>query len=158
MIRILMTVCALFAAGALATPQLASAMSQDKPAMDKSDPAQDYAMAKKASDAGEYDKAIMFANKVVAADPKNADAYNLLGYAHRKTGQLTKAAVYYRRALSIDPNHQGALEYQGELFIMQGSLGAAEENLAKLMKLCPNGCEARSELESALAKARAKSS
>ena len=72
--------------------------------------------------------------------------------------QLAKAAAYYKQALAINPEHQGALEYQGELFIMMGSLDAAESNLAKLIKLCPSGCDARSELESALAKARAKSS
>jgi Flp pilus assembly protein TadD len=133
-------------------------MNMNKTSTSNANAAQDYAMAKKASDAGDYEKAIMFAKKVVAADPKNADAYNLLGYSSRKMGKLVNAAAYYKQALSIDPNHQGALEYQGELFIMQGSLDAAKSNLAKLTKLCPNGCEARSSLENALAKAGAGSS
>jgi Flp pilus assembly protein TadD len=146
---------ALLAGGAALGPNNAAAMSQDRPAAAKSaDPSQDYAMAKQASDTGDYQKAIGLLNKVVAADPRNADAYNLLGYSHRNTGELTKAAVFYRRALSIDPEHRGALEYQGELFIMQGSLTAAEENLAKLAKLCPDGCDARKELETALVKAK----
>ncbi len=88
-----------------------------------------------------YTEAIGILKDTVASEPDNADAWNLLGYAERKTGNLKQSAVAYNKALGINPNHKDALEYQGELFLMQGDIAAAQENLAKLQSLCPNGCE-----------------
>jgi Flp pilus assembly protein TadD len=85
-----------------------------------------------------------------AAAPQNADVLNLMGFASRKSGDLDSAAGYYQAALSIDPNHLGALEYQGELFIMLGDLAAAEANLARLADLC-GACEEHADLAEALA-------
>ncbi len=53
-------------------------------------------------------------------------------FSYRKTGDLDRAASHYDQALKLDPKHKGALEYQGELFLMQGNRAAAEANLAKL--------------------------
>ena len=89
----------------------------------------------------QYKRAITKLKKAVKNEPKNADAWNLLGYASRKKGDLEKSAEAYSKALRIDPNHKDALEYQGELFLMLGDKAAAEGNLAKLNSLCPNGCE-----------------
>lgn len=83
--------------------------------------------------------------------PNDADVLNLMGYSYRKLGNLDQSGVYYTRALEIEPNHLGALEYQGELFLMLGDRAAAQANLARLTVLCPSGCEERTELEAALA-------
>jgi len=40
---------------------------------------------------------------------------------------LVAAASYYNTALTIDPKHIGALEYQGELFIQLGDIEKAWE-------------------------------
>ena len=82
--------------------------------------------------------------------PKDADIYNLLGFSHRKTGDLEKASVYYRKALKIDGKHKGALEYQGELFLMLGDKAAAEDNLRKLDKICWLGCSELDDLQTAI--------
>ena len=50
--------------------------------------------------------------------PNNADINNLLGYTARNLKQYKPAATYYAKALKIDPKHLGALEYQGELFML----------------------------------------
>ena len=50
--------------------------------------------------------------------PNNADINNLLGYSARNLKQYKPAATYYAKALKIDPKHLGALEYQGELFML----------------------------------------
>jgi tetratricopeptide (TPR) repeat protein len=78
---------------------------------------------------------------------QHADVYNLMGYSLRKSGDLKQAATFYGKALDFDPNHKGALEYQGELFLEIGRIDQARTNLAKLAKLCPSGCEEREDLE-----------
>ena len=87
---------------------------------------------------------------IVQAEPRNADALNLMGFVLRKSGNLPQAGRYYDAALQADPNHLGALEYQGELFLMQGDRAGAEANLLRLTQLC-GGCEERQDLAAALA-------
>ena len=50
------------------------------------------------------------------------------------------AERYYNEALRIDPKHRGALEYSGELYLMKGDLGKAEERLTTLDKVCTFSC------------------
>ena len=71
---------------------------------------------------------------------KHADIIYLLGFVHRKTGDLDKAGAYYREALKIDGEHKGALEYRGKLFPMVGNKAAAKDNLRKLDKICSLDC------------------
>ena len=62
-----------------------------------------------AIDAKNWELAVDSFNKVVAQDPKNADAYNYLGYSNRWLGRYDAAFAAYDRALALDPNHKGAL-------------------------------------------------
>ena len=73
--------------------------------------------------------------------PNNADVNNLLGFVNRKLKMYSQSATYYTKALKIDPNHLGALEYQGELFMIQKKTALAKKNLDKLKKLCGVNCE-----------------
>lgn len=97
-----------------------------------------------------YALAIKKLQQIVKADKQNADAWNLLGYSARKSGDTDTAANAYQQALSIDKDHLGALEYQGELFITLGKLDNANNNLNRLKELCPDGCDELEELENAL--------
>ena len=54
---------------------------------------------------------------------------------------MRRAERNYNRALRIDSNHKGALEYMGELFLETDRREKAEDLLARLEKLCPSGCE-----------------
>ena len=83
----------------------------------------------------------------------NPDLFSLAGFSFRKTGDRTQAAIYYDKALALSPNHLGALEYQGEMFVEIGQLAKARQNLAQLKILCPKGCEELEDLEQAIAKA-----
>jgi len=78
------------------------------------------------------------------------DLYNLLGFAYRKTGDYGRAETNYARALRMDPNHLGALEYQGELFLETNRMDQARANLARLAALCPKGCEELDDLREAV--------
>ena len=97
-----------------------------------------------------YDKAIVKLKEAEAAAKKDADIQNLLGFSHRKLNKLDEAAKYYKSALVLDPKHKGALEYQGELFLMLDDKASAEKNLQKLDKICWLGCSELDDLRTAI--------
>lgn len=84
---------------------------------------------------------------------QHADVYNLMGFSLRKTGDQKQAFTFYRKALDFDPQHKGALEYLGELYVETGQVEKAKANAEQLKKLCPAGCEELADLEEAIAKA-----
>ena len=87
---------------------------------------------------------------------QHADVYNLMGFSLRKSGDRKQAYTFYRKALDFDPEHKGALEYLGELYVETGQVDKARENVVLLKKLCPSGCEELADLEKTIAEARAK--
>ena len=105
---------------------------------------------------GDYAAAIPKLEKVALEEPDNADVFNLLGFSYRKTGDTARAAPHYETALRINPKHRGALEYQGELFLMLNQPEKAEANLAKINDICWFKCDEARELENAIAQWRAK--
>ena len=91
--------------------------------------------------------------KIIDSEFKNnADVNNLLGYSSRKLKQYKPAARYYEKALKLNPNHLGALEYQGELFVLTNKVSAAKKNLAKLEKICGLKCGEYLDLKKAIGK------
>lgn len=103
-------------------------------------------------DQEKYETAIRTLNLVIAEKPDNADAWNLLGYSWRNLDDKKQSRKAYARALDINPDHKGALEYQGELYLLMGDIDAAKKNYDHLMKLCPDGCEELADLAKALKK------
>jgi Flp pilus assembly protein TadD len=97
-----------------------------------------------------WEEAIDKLSRIVEADPMNADAYNLLGYSFRNFGNSSRAMQAYDKALDLDPNHTGALEYQGVLFVMLGDLDKANANLARIEAVCGTGCEEYEDLAEAI--------
>lgn len=104
---------------------------------------------------GQFDKALPRLEALAVAESDNADVFNLLGFSRRKTGDLEGAGAAYARALALEPRHIGALEYQGELFLMLDDVAGAEANLEKLDGICWLGCDAERELKAAIAKWKA---
>lgn len=98
-----------------------------------------------------YDDAIDVLNDIVDTNPREADAYNLLGFSYRKSKDYDRAERNYKRALRLNPDHKGALEYSGELYLETNRKELAQEQLAKLEKLCPSGCEELDDLKRAFA-------
>ena len=105
--------------------------------------------------AGRWPAAIDALKRVNASG--SADWNNLMGYALRKNSppDLDGAQRHYDAALRIDPRHQGALEYSGELALMKGDLAAAEAKLATLSGLCRSPCEPLDDLRQAIARYKA---
>ena len=89
---------------------------------------------------------------------QHADVYNLMGFSLRKTGDHKQAYTFYRKALDFDPEHKGALEYLGEIYVETGQVDKARENVVLLKKLCPGGCEELADLEQAIASAAPRAS
>jgi tetratricopeptide (TPR) repeat protein len=86
-------------------------------------------------------------------DAASADWNNLMGYTHRKAPAPDYAAAerYYDAALRIDPQHRGALEYSGELYLMTGDVARAEARLAALDQACKLPCDEYTQLKKAVA-------
>ncbi len=98
-----------------------------------------------------FQTAILMLKAIIQNNPRTANAYNLLGFSYRKTKDFKRAERNYKRALRLDPEHKGALEYMGELFLETDRREKAEDLLARLEKLCPNGCEELEDLREAFA-------
>ena len=99
--------------------------------------------------------AIAIFEEALKAISGSADLHNFLGYAYRKSGKLKSAFEHYGKALEINPDHKGALEYLGEAYIQSGDLMSAEKQLAKLKKICsPIPCEELRELQAAIDEAK----
>jgi tetratricopeptide (TPR) repeat protein len=109
-----------------------------------------YAEAERAVKRGDYPAAIRLLEGVVAKDQRNADAYNLLAYSIRKSGDPAKSIPIYEKALAIDPKHKGAHEYIGEAYLALGDLDKAKQHLATLDKLCLFPCEEYTDLKKAV--------
>jgi len=103
--------------------------------------------AEAAIDGGEYEKALRLLEDMVADEPENADAWNLMGYSHRKLQNFDRAFEHYHKALAIDPDHRNAHEYIGEAYLEVGDLEKAEEHLDRLGLICILGCDQYDQLE-----------
>jgi Flp pilus assembly protein TadD len=110
----------------------------------------DYAIGKKAVDTKNWALAIASFKKVVGDNPKNADAYNMLGYSHRALGKFDDAFAAYDKALAIDPKHKGALEYSGMGYLKTNQKAKAEAQLARLKVICA-ACKETTDLAKAVA-------
>jgi tetratricopeptide (TPR) repeat protein len=117
---------------------------------DESQTTDAYVQAEELIKAENYQGAIELLLPLAKEDDQNADVFNLLGYSHRKQEMYEEALEYYLTALKLDPNHIGANEYLGELYLETDQPDKAKEQVAILETLCPEGCEALTELQEAL--------
>jgi len=110
----------------------------------------DYEKAADLIDDEEYAKAIPLLEKSIKEKGDYADALNQLGFANRKLGNWKLGMEYYLKALALEPDHLGANEYLGQLYLEQKDLASAEGQLAKLQAACGD-CDEFEELEESIA-------
>jgi len=128
-----------------------AAGSEDTFSQQSSAPADpNWAAAKLAIKENDYASALPLLQMVVANDPKNADAFNYLGYSSSRLGQVDQAKAYYGQALALKPKHKGANQYLGELYLSQGDVASAEVRLKVLDKACFFGCDEYYDLKNAI--------
>ena len=111
---------------------------------------QKYADAEQAVKARNYALAAKLFTEFLASDSSNANAWNYLAYSHRKLGKLQQAEEEYKKALILNPNHTGAHEYLGELYVETGRLPLARQLLDRLKQICGTDCEEYEALEMAI--------
>ena len=119
-------------------------------------PPGDYELGVKAVRAGNYAAALPLLEKVVGKNAGDADAWNFIGYSQRKLKRFDQALIAYQKALAIKPDHRGANEYIGELYLQTGKPTKARERLKVLDSACFFGCEEYDELKAAIAAYEAK--
>ena len=110
----------------------------------------DYATALRLIHHEKYSDAIPYLNRALQERPNNADVLNYLGYTHRMLGDYPGSLDFYQRALAREPDHKGAHEYLGELYLKMHQLASARAQLDELTRLCPSGCEEKDVLTKAI--------
>ena len=81
-----------------------------------------------------------------------ADIYNLLGFSYRKLSKpdLDKSFAAYMMAIELDPEHIGAHEYLGELYLMLKDKSKALEMLVRLGDIAGKSSKEYLDLEEAI--------
>jgi tetratricopeptide (TPR) repeat protein len=138
------------AAAALATAAIAGAAPTETQIQSIGAARAEYKAARQALREHDYGAAIEALNRAARLDPDNADVQNLLGFAHRESGEVKASLPYYERALALNPNHVGAHEYIGHAYLYLGQVGKAKEHLARLGEICGD-CPEHESLERAIA-------
>jgi serine/threonine protein kinase len=83
------------------------------------------------------DEAIAKFNQAVKLDPKDAGAWNGLGWASFNSGKLPEAEKAFQTTLALDPNQPGALNGLGQLYLAQKKYDLAETYLLKAAPRAP---------------------
>lgn len=112
----------------------------------------DYQAGKAAVEAKQWSLAADHFRRATVQDPKNADAWNMLGYSSRWAGKYPEAFDAYAKALALDPKHRGANSYLGVAYVRTNDLAKARTQLAKVESICGNkDCDEYKLLDKAIA-------
>jgi cytochrome c-type biogenesis protein CcmH/NrfG len=112
----------------------------------------DYVAGKKFVEVKDWNSAAAAFERATKAEPNSADAWNMLGYTRRWAGNIQGSFAAYDRALTINPNHMGALNYSGIAHLRNKDLPRAQAQLAKLDALCSKRCDEYKSLADEIAK------
>jgi tetratricopeptide (TPR) repeat protein len=85
----------------------------------------------------DYTSRIAEAEKIVAQDPKNLNAWLSLGNDYFDTEQAQKSIHAYGKVLEIEPNNPNVLTDQGVMFRKVGWYDKALANFAKAQQIDP---------------------
>ncbi|WP_309660742.1 hypothetical protein [Sphingomonas sp.] len=102
--------------------------------------------------AGKFETADDTLETALAVDPRNRAAYVVLARVAQKEKLFGKAIRFTNKALALEPADRDALAVQGEAMVELGAVPRARDNLAKLQKLCPNGCQQLAMLSAAISR------
>ena len=103
-----------------------------------------------------YQSALESLQSYVDENPENSDGWNLIGFTSRKLEIFNDAEKYYQIGLELDPEHEGILQYQGELYLETARLDLAKANLKRLDELCVFNCEEKNKLAELISKYESK--
>lgn len=114
-----------------------------------------YERAEKYIDEKNFNKSLLVLKNLTKREDLyglRSDIYNLLGFSYRKleNPELEKSFSAYMMAIEIDPDHIGAHEYLGELYLMMGDKSKAEKMLIKLELLVGKNAKEYLDLKKAI--------
>jgi predicted Zn-dependent protease len=135
----------------LGLPTASLAFAEDETITQDNAANPEYMAVKSQVDAGDFQAALTRLMALDQETPNDPDVLNLIGFSLRKTGHPDRALDYYNRALQQKPDHLGANEYLGELYLELKQPAKAEERLAVLEKACGD-CEEYQELKEKIAR------
>lgn len=90
---------------------------------------------------GETEKAIKIFEELLAVDPNNAEAYNLIGYFHGYRGEYDKAMEALTKYKFISPDNANPFDSLGEVQAYSGRYNEAIENLHRALAIKPDFLE-----------------
>jgi Flp pilus assembly protein TadD len=93
---------------------------------------------------------IQYLRESISLYDKNADAYTQIGVGYYKLKQLDSAAVYFTKALSINPGSNTALNNLGSVYFESKQYEKALEIYGKVLELDPNFVDCHVNMGSAL--------
>jgi tetratricopeptide (TPR) repeat protein len=111
----------------------------------------DFAAGKRALVAEDWNGAITALKLAALRDPRNPDIQNYIGYAYRRLHRPGPAMQHYQQALVLNRRHRSAHEHLGELYLVLGEPGKAEQQLATLQDICLIPCAETDDLQRAIA-------
>jgi Tfp pilus assembly protein PilF len=106
--------------------------------------------AQRLTAAGQHNEATDLLETALAVDPRNRNAYVVLGRVAQAQRMPGKAIRLYGHALKLEPNDLAALEGQGEAYVQRGAIERARANLARVRTLCGQTCPQAQQLAAAI--------
>ncbi len=100
--------------------------------------ARDYSGAETLVRQGHFDEAIFILRPLLASEPRNLKARNLLGIALTQKGNLAAANREFLRALQLDPKFYPALENLATNEFTLKDYAASEKHFLEALKFAPN--------------------
>ena len=88
----------------------------------------------------------------LAVDPRNRAAFVAMAKVAMKQKLFGQAIRLTNKALALEPTDKDALAVQGSAMVEQGAVARAKDVLAKLQKLCTQGCPQAADLSAAIAR------
>ncbi len=100
--------------------------------------------------AGKFTDADDSLEAALAVDPRNRAAFVVMAKVAQKQKLYGQAIRFTNKALALEPRDRDALAVQGEAMVELGAVPRARDNLVKLQKLCPSGCQQLAMLSAAI--------
>jgi len=88
----------------------------------------------------------------LAIDPRNRSAFVAMAKVAMKQKLYGQAIRLTNKALALEPTDKDALALQGSAMVELGAAPRARDVLAKLQKLCTQGCPQAAELSAVIAR------
>lgn len=132
--RVILILAGLIALLAVALPMLRSHKTAEPPVPDVQKPV------------GDVSSMIAALEKKMAANPGDAEGWNMLGWSYYNVGRYADAVKAYRRAADIDPKNPAYWSALGEVLVLSGPGGVtadAAEAFGKALAVDPKDYRAR---------------